>query len=61
MLENMQRKIETIGKVLGKSEQKGIAGGWYYRDCPNVFVPCDSQGRDCRPPFYVNAFGRCTL
>lgn len=63
----MKSQILNIGKSLSKMEQKTIAGGLspqfggHYPDCPNVWIPCDGGGADCRFPFHVNQFGRCTL
>ncbi|WP_299208599.1 hypothetical protein [uncultured Dokdonia sp.] len=66
----MLKNIKSLGKILDKSEQKNIVGGWLPPgycddfDTPESFNPnCDTDGdgRDCRFPFYVNSFGRCTL
>lgn len=68
----MKKSILNIGKSLNKMEQKAISGGTFSNvpqisipghdpDCPNPWVPCDGDGRDCRAPFHVNSFGRCTL
>ncbi|WP_179376770.1 hypothetical protein [Winogradskyella wichelsiae] len=69
----MKKSILKLGKALSKNEQKQISGGTpsvtettpgfgnHYPNCPNPWVPCDSDLRDCRFPFHVNSFGRCTL
>jgi hypothetical protein len=71
------KNLLKIGKELTKAQQKEVVGGEitritnptettpgfdnHYPNCPNPWIPCDSDGRDCRFPFHVNQFGRCTL
>ena len=47
----MLKNISNLGNTLNREEQKNITGG---------FGPQDRDGRDCRYPYCVNNFGRCT-
>ncbi len=69
----MLKNILFIGRSLSITEMKNIGGRWqdtlddeFCRnfDSDTSFDPrCDSDrdGRECRYPYYVNSFGRCTL
>ncbi|WP_299120448.1 hypothetical protein [uncultured Tenacibaculum sp.] len=67
----MLEKFKNLGKTISKQEQKNIKGSnWLPEgycddfDSDVSFNPnCDTDrdGRDCRFPFYINSFGRCTL
>ena len=63
------KNLKNLGKTLNKQEQIQINGGCFVLD-PNglcedfpFLEECniDAEGRDCRFPFFVNSFGRCTL
>ena len=66
----MLDQFKRLGQTIDKTQQKQINGGYlppgYCEDFDSFvsFNPnCDTDrdGRDCRFPFYVNSFGRCTL
>lgn len=66
----MLDQFKQLGKAINKTQQKHINGGKlpdsYCQDFDSyvTFNPecdLDRDGRECRFPFYVNSFGRCTL
>lgn len=63
------KNLKNLGTILNKQQQKDINGGCFVFDpdglCDDFsfLQECntDRDGRDCRAPFFVNQFGRCTL